>query len=80
MKAAVLIVTIALGAAAGCTDNPVSPSAVPSRPNAFRNRLVYRPESNNPCVASFYYYYPACVCDIPCSPAPWPAPHSRSSH
>jgi hypothetical protein len=77
MKAAVLTVAIALGTAVGCTDNPVSPSTVQARPDAFRNRLVSRPESENPCVDTFYYYYPACVCYAPCVPVPWPPPHSR---
>ena len=69
MRGAVLIVMVALGSAVGCTDNPVSPSAVgpsavPGRRTAFRNRLVYRPESGNPCAP--FFFDRRCGCYVPC--------------
>ena len=69
MRGAVLLVMVALGSAAGCTDNPVSPSAVgssavPVRQDAFRNRLVYRPEPANPCAP--FAFDARCGCYVPC--------------
>ena len=64
MRRAALIVVVVLGSAIGCTDNPVSPSAVPVRADAFRNGSVYRPESGQPCAP--YFYYSSCACWVPC--------------
>ena len=75
MRRAVLIVVVVLGSAIGCTDNPVSPSAVPVRADAFRNSSVYRPESGQPCAP--FFYYSSCACWVPCDQVP-PPPHRRS--
>ena len=80
MRGAVLLVMVALGSAVGCTDNPVSPSTVnlsaaPVRPDAFRNRLVYRPESANPCAP--FFFDPRCGCYVPCGQLPPPS-HQRT--
>jgi hypothetical protein len=72
MRRAVLVVIVALGSAVGCSDNPVSPSAVPGRADAFRNRLVSRPDVDKTCIV------PWCGCAAPCDQGRSPA-HRRSS-
>jgi len=70
-----LIVTVALGGATGCTDNPVSPSAVRIGSEPFQNRLVYRPAPDNMCVPRDNFA--SCTCSVPCGQLPPPRRHSR---